>query len=139
MEHTSGRLSLTPKRRAVLEAVRRSNAHLSASEIWERAREFEPKLSFATVYNAVHYLCHAGLLTEIPFGDGASRYDARMDRHDHAICTGCGALTDFHSDIADAVAAEAARETGFEAAEVRIVLTGICPACRALRQEKAAA
>ncbi len=131
MSQMAGTLSMTPRRRAVLEAVRDSKGHLSASDIWERARSMEPKISFATVYNAVHYLCNAGLLLEIPFGDGASLYDARMDRHDHAVCTDCGLLIDFHSDVADTVAVEAARITGFEAAEVRIVLTGVCPKCRA--------
>jgi Fe2+ or Zn2+ uptake regulation protein len=114
----------------VLEAVRESKGHLNASEIWERARALEPRISFATVYNAVHYLCEAGLLLEIPFGDGASLYDARTERHDHAVCTRCGRIADFHSATADAVAAEASMLTGFDATEVRIVLTGLCPDCR---------
>lgn len=121
--------TLTPRRRAVLEAVRSSERHLSASEIWERAREAEPKISFATVYNAVHYLCDAGLLVAIPFGDGASLYDARVDRHDHALCTGCGRLVDYECALADDVAEQAAASTGFTPSEVRITLIGLCPEC----------
>ncbi|HEY3266876.1 MAG TPA: transcriptional repressor [Armatimonadota bacterium] len=122
---------LTPRRRAVLEAVRESHGHLSASEIWERARLMEPRISFATVYNAVHYLCDAGLLIAIPFGDGASLYDARVDRHDHAICSRCGRLTDFDCETAREVAARGAACTGYAVSEVRITLTGLCPACTA--------
>ena len=128
--HTEKMPGLTPRRRAVLEAVQTSKGHLSASEIWERARACEPKISFATVYNAVHFLCDAGLLVAIPFGDGASLYDARMDRHDHAQCTACGRLVDYECGLADDVAAQAAASTGFTASEVRITLIGLCPQCR---------
>jgi Fur family peroxide stress response transcriptional regulator len=128
---------LTSRRRAVLEAVQHSKGHLSASEIWERAREREPKISFATVYNAVHFLCDAGLLVAIPFGDGASLYDARMDRHDHAQCTRCGRLVDYECGLAADVAAQAAECTGFSPSEVRITLIGLCPECR--RQDEQAA
>jgi Fur family peroxide stress response transcriptional regulator len=121
---------LTAKRKAVLEAVRESKGHLTAADIWERARTLEPRISFATVYNAVHYLCKAGLLIEIPFGDGASLYDARTDRHDHARCTHCGRMVDYDCGVASEVAREVALNTGFLADEVHITVVGVCAECR---------
>jgi Fur family ferric uptake transcriptional regulator/Fur family peroxide stress response transcriptional regulator len=121
---------LTPQRRAVLVAVRDSHDHLSASEIWERARALHPRISFATVYNAVRYLCDAGLLQHIPFGDGASLYDARTDRHDHAMCAHCGHIVDFAAPFVQDIGARAAKETGFVATEVCVTLRGICPDCQ---------
>lgn len=122
--------SLTPRRRAVLDAVRESEGHLSASEIWERARAAEPRISFATVYNAVHYLCDRGLLVEIPFGDGASLYDARTDHHDHVVCSCCGRMVDCHLGHEQRISKEAADLTGYDIHEVRVLLTGVCPKCR---------
>ena len=49
-----------------------------------------PTISYATVYNSLRFLKEAGLVHEIKFGDGASRYDRETDRHDHAICNCCG-------------------------------------------------
>jgi Fur family peroxide stress response transcriptional regulator len=121
---------LTPQRRAVLAAIQNSHAHLSASEIWERARELQPRISFATVYNAVRYLCDAGLLLHTPFGDGASLYDARTDRHDHALCTRCGRIVDFAAPFVKDIAERAARETGFTVSEICVTLRGACPDCQ---------
>ena len=131
MEQQTAITGMTTKRRAVLEAVRESKGHLTASDIWERARAIEPKISFATVYNAVHYLCASGLLIEIPFGDGASLYDARTDRHDHAKCTRCGGIVDYDCGIATGVIKEVALEKGFLADEVHITMVGLCALCRA--------
>lgn len=121
---------MTAKRKAVLEAVRASKGHLTAADIWERARALEPRISFATVYNAVHYLCDAGLLIEIPFGDGASLYDARTDRHDHAHCKQCGSIVDYECGVAGEVTRRVALDTGFLADEVHITVVGVCADCR---------
>jgi Fur family transcriptional regulator, peroxide stress response regulator len=131
MEQQTTVTGLTSKRRAVLEAVRQSKGHLTAADIWERARGLEPKISFATVYNAVHYLCDSGLLVEIPFGDGASLYDARTDRHDHAKCTRCGGIVDYDCGVATDVIKQVALEKGFLADEVHITVVGLCALCRA--------
>jgi Fe2+ or Zn2+ uptake regulation protein len=78
----------------------------------------------------VHYLCDEGLLVEVPFGNGASLYDARTDRHDHALCTGCGTIVDYDCTLAPTVAAQAAQATGFANPDVRVIVTGLCPTCR---------
>lgn len=77
--------TLTPQRDAVLQAVRASQAHLTASEVYESARKIWPSISYATVYNSLRYLKDGGLIGEIQFGNGASCYGAMTDRHDHAL------------------------------------------------------
>ena len=89
-----GKQNLTPQRRAVLEAVRESTEHPTAREILERARGKVPRLSYATVYNALDYLKRAGLVHEVSLGGGASRYDGRDPSHAHAICGECGSVVD---------------------------------------------
>ena len=131
MERQTAITGMTTKRRAVLQAVRESKGHLTAADIWERARTIEPKISFATVYNAVHYLCHSGLLIEIPFGDGASLYDARTEQHDHAKCTRCGEMVDYDCGVATDVIKQVALEKGFLANEVHITVVGLCALCHA--------
>jgi Fe2+ or Zn2+ uptake regulation protein len=86
---------LTPQREAVLQAIRETDAHLTAGEVFEAARRLLPSISYATVYNSLRYLTEAGLVREINQGKGASRYDRELARHDHAVCTLCGKLVDF--------------------------------------------
>src|SRR5215218_3264457 len=84
--------NLTRQREAVLRAVRESEHHPTAAEVFERAKSKLPTISFATVYNSLNYLKDAGVIREITFGNGASRYESKMHRHDHAVCTSCGKL-----------------------------------------------
>ena len=121
---------LTPQRRAVLQAIRSREDHPTAGEVFAAARTELPSISFATVYNSLRYLKQAGLIREISFGDGASRYDREIDRHDHAICTACGKLADFDlPETADLLRA-AARKSRFRAESIHLTLMGICPDCR---------
>jgi Fur family peroxide stress response transcriptional regulator len=122
--------ALTPQRKAVLEVIRESENHLTAGEIFEAARKRRPTISYATVYNSLRYLKEAGLVDEISFGNGASRYDRVTERHDHAICTSCGKLVDFDLDVTDDLIRTAARRSRFKPESLHLTLRGLCPDCR---------
>lgn len=121
---------LTPQREAVFQVIRESDEHLTASEIFERARRRLPSISYATVYNSLRYLRDAGLVLEVQFGNGASRYDRETERHDHAICTDCGKLVDFDLDLTAELMRTAARRSSFKATSIHLTLRGLCPDCR---------
>jgi len=121
---------LTPQREAVLQVIMEREDHPTASDIFEAARKRLPSISYATVYNSLRYLREAGLIHEISFGDSASRYDRETDRHDHAICTGCGSLVDFDLPEAAQLMQAAARKSRFKPESVHLTLRGRCPDCR---------
>ena len=126
-----GARSLTRQREAVLQVIRESENHLTASEIFEAARRHLPSISYATVYNSLKYLREAGLVHEISFGGaGASRYDRETSRHDHAICTACGKLVDFDLTVTTDVVRAAVRQTHFQPESIHLTLRGLCPDCR---------
>ena len=120
---------LTPQREAVLRAVRERDDHPTASDIFAAAKQHLPAISYATVYNSLRYLRQAGLVRELSFGDGASRYDGITDRHDHALCTECGKLVDFDLAEPAELMHEAARKSNFQADSVHLTLVGRCPDC----------
>jgi Fur family peroxide stress response transcriptional regulator len=122
--------ALTPQRDAVLQVIRESEGHLTAAEIFDVARRRLPSISYATVYNSLRYLKDAGLVLEICFGNGASRYDRETGRHDHALCTECGKLVDFDLDLTSEVMRTAARRSHFKAESIHLTLRGLCPDCR---------
>jgi Fe2+ or Zn2+ uptake regulation protein len=125
-----GARALTPQREAVLQVIRESENHMTASEIFAAARAVLPSISYATVYNSLKYLKDTGLVHEISFGNGASRYDRETERHDHAICTSCGKLVDFDLTVAKDVVRAAARKTRFLPESIHLTLRGLCPDCR---------
>jgi len=135
-EIQGGGRALTPQREVVLRVVRESAEHLTAAEIYAAARRIRPSLSYATVYNSLRYLKEAGLVREITFGNGASRYDRETARHDHAICTRCGALLDFDLAETAALMRLAARRSRFKPESIHLTLMGVCPACSAAEQRK---
>ncbi|HKR11187.1 MAG TPA: transcriptional repressor [Pyrinomonadaceae bacterium] len=120
---------LTPQREAVYQVIRESEAHPTANDIFEAARKRLPGISHATVYNSLRYLKEAGLVHEINFADGASRYDGVLERHDHAICNQCGKLVDLDMPEAAKLMPAAARKSRFRPQSVHLTLRGVCPDC----------
>ena len=121
---------LTPQRDAVFQVILNREDHPTANEIFEGARRLLPTISYATVYNSLRYLKEAGLVHEIKFGDSASRYDRETDRHDHAICNGCGKLVDFDLPQTAQLMQAAARKSRFKPESVHLTLRGLCADCR---------
>ena len=123
-------LRCTPQRYAVMAFLMKHNRHPTAAEIFEAVNRMDPRSSRATTYNNLHDLVQAGLVREVAFGSGASRYDRETDRHDHAICSKCGRLVDFDLPGTVGLIRSAARASRFKAESVHLTLIGLCPGCR---------
>jgi Fe2+ or Zn2+ uptake regulation protein len=122
--------ALTRQRQVVLDVVQSGDTHPTAAEVFESARRKMPGISFATVYNSLRFLKQEGLVREVAFGSGASRYDRETDRHDHAICSACGMLVDFDLPGTVELIRSAARASRFKPESVHLTLVGLCPDCR---------
>lgn len=132
MKHTMKdveNLGLTKQRQAVLRAIRESDNHLTANEVFDNARRLLPGISFATVYNSLNYLKKEGLIGEIRFGTDANLYDRKLTQHDHAICNSCGKLVDLEMSLPDGLVKEAADRSKFEVESIELTLRGLCPEC----------
>ena len=125
-----GARALTPQRQVVLQVVRGTEAHLTAAEIYDAARALLPSISYATVYNSLRFLRDEGLISEITFGNSASRYDRETGRHDHALCSRCGRLVDFDLPETPQMLRAAARRSRFKPETIHLTLVGLCPDCQ---------
>ena len=121
----------TAQRVQILEAVQSADGHLTAGEIFERVRRRDPKIAYGTVYRTLHLLAERGLIQELTFADGASRYDKRVERHDHVHCLDCGLLLDVDVPIALIARHVAEEQSGFAVSSHHTVFSGRCPPCRA--------
>lgn len=129
MEKLKG-LGLTKQREVVLTVIRDSGDHPTANDVFERAKDLLPTISFATVYNSLRFLKEQGHIAEVSFGNEASRYDRITDRHDHAICSKCGELVDMYLDLPRKLLREAADHSGFKPESLELTLHGLCPKCK---------
>jgi Fur family transcriptional regulator, peroxide stress response regulator len=122
-------LGLTRQREVVLQAIRNSSEHLTASEVFAEAKAMLPTISFATVYNSLRFLKESRHIAEIQFGNGASRFDRIPSRHDHALCTQCGRLTDIELEHPAELVDRAAAYSKFKPESLEFTLRGTCPDC----------
>lgn len=120
---------LTPYRAAVLKILRASHNHPTAAEVFRKVRRRSPNVSYATIYNALNWLTRNGLVAELQFGDAASRFDPIIKRHDHLVCTHCGALVDHVLNLPRKIWSHAGRQAGFRVDQYRLELFGVCPRC----------
>ena len=108
--------TLNTNARAVLDMLRAVKNHPTALDVYETVRQARPRIGLDTVYRILHQLTAQGLIKELGRSDESIRYDARTQRHDHAVCTTCGALFDIPTTIEmpDEALQKAARAAGVE-------------------------
>lgn len=118
---------MTAKRAAILQVLQDSTGHLTAEEIFLRARELCPGIVLATVYNNLNALAEAGVIRRIKTDTGADYFDRTPMEHDHALCTACGALFDLPQIE---LAAFLSQKTDAPILSYHLVVHSICPACQ---------
>ncbi|WP_274361773.1 Fur family transcriptional regulator [Paenibacillus thermotolerans] len=125
------KLNLTTQRKAVLELLRQSDDHPTASEIIERLRSKGHNFAYGTIYNSLRYLTEMGVIRELKLDEAASRYDARLDDHHHIVCQRCGRLDEVQAEAPSDWIRSVEAETGYLVDHSEIVFRGVCSACRA--------
>ncbi len=87
-----------------------------------------PVLSRASVYNVLHSLARAGLVTD-GATDGAARYDAHVAPHHHLVCRACGRVEDVAwGDFG--VAERGVLPDGRAVRTLSLTLDGVCQDCK---------
>lgn len=123
---------VTPQRRAVAEALEGEHVHLTADEVYRRARASLPEVSLATVYNTLNEMVAMGEIGEVRHAPGPSRYDPNagvMGAHHHLLCTSCGRLFDVAPASVDAPSLSAGARREFQVDAVDVVFSGTCADC----------
>lgn len=120
-------LRVTPQRRAVWDAFDKgAGRHLTAKEVFERARRELPGIARATVYNSLPELVRAGLLRTIE-SRGAVLYDPDLDpEHQHFRCQYCERLYDVRVEGVETLRIPGRR---FVVEWKTVLLEGLCPDC----------
>jgi Fe2+ or Zn2+ uptake regulation protein len=129
-------LKLTPQRIAIVRLFADDRSHPTAQDLFQRLRPEFPSMSFATVYNTLDALAHAGLaaIVRLPGKRGeTARFDPNSAPHHHAVCDRCGSVV----DVAAGTLAPSPGSTkklgraapGFSVRAVERIYRGLCAVC----------
>jgi len=122
---------LTPQRLMILEAIEKSDDHISAEEVYSQVVARYPNVNISTVYRTLDLLKQLGLVTETDLGGGRFRYHpANKGHHHHLVCKQCGAIIDLGESLLAPLEEGLLREHGFLADLRHLAITGLCSGCR---------
>jgi Fur family peroxide stress response transcriptional regulator len=126
------RISVTPQRLAVLEALRGRRDHPTAEQIYHEVLRNLPMISFNTVYKTLEVLCQKGLAIKVNPLHEVARYDAETGEHAHLICRGCRRIADldWQPPILNPVNEQVLQ--GFHIESQCFIVWGLCPDCQTL-------
>lgn len=131
--HAHG-LRVTPQRIAVYEELCRVKNHPTAEQVHARLQGPYPTISLNTVNETLLTLAQVGLAVIVEGFGGPRRYDADTSPHHHLHCRECGTIFDFHHQAFNRIKLPQRVAGGFEVVGTRVVVTGVCTACRAKRR-----
>lgn len=105
--------------------------HLTAPEVYRRAKEQGLQVSLSTVYRTLNMLQADGNVTML-LGEHGRRFEARDSEHDHdhLICLKCGLTIEFTDDLIKGFGKMVAERKGYEHTSSRFDILGICGDCK---------
>lgn len=126
------RLKTTPQRKTILEMFLKTRGHFSAEEFYDVVKRKHPTVGQATVYRTLRHLSASGVVLEVNFGDGVTRYELNDDRgqHDHLVCERCGKQVEFYDSEIEKLQDLIAEAAGFSITDRRTNIYGLCDKCR---------
>ena len=93
----------TKQRALIRDIVKNSCGHLTAEEVFEKAKEQMPGIVLATVYNNLNALYSKGEIGKVYKNTCADRFDKSPIRHAHLICENCGCVEDLKIQEIDSI------------------------------------
>lgn len=116
----------------ILEAIRsaESGEHLTAQDVFARARIAQPKIGFATVHRALARLCELGQVYKVDVpGAACAVYERTSAPHAHFRCTRCGTIQDIAFSVPHELLAQLAAHHQLAIAAEATTFAGRCASC----------
>lgn len=117
------------QRERILELLRGTGSHPTASWIYDQLKTEFLGLSPGTVYRNLNILVEQGLARKIDFGSTFDRFDANIEPHYHFICERCGSIIDLKIPVNDDLNRQVEQKTHHRTKRHRIEFYGICESC----------
>jgi Fur family peroxide stress response transcriptional regulator len=132
---TGNGLRLTAQRRQVYAVLLERRDHPTAEEVFLRAKQTMPDISFATVYNCLDTLVQCGLARQVNVDASARRFCPNMREHGHFYCEGCDQIYDIEAE--DMMAGGGLTlPRGFQMTRVEWCVRGYCAGCAQTKETR---
>lgn len=124
-------LKTTRPRVAVLAALANSAVrHMAAEDVYQVLLAEKRHIGLATIYRVLTQFEDAGLVIRHKFEGERAVFELNdAAHHDHMVCVGCGAVTEFVDARIEAQQEKVARAHGFTIRDHELILYGHCKKC----------
>ena len=120
---------ITPQRIAVYQLILSSKDHPTAEQIYQKVKKEYPTISPATVYQTLHLLTNMGIIQEMGFNNGISRYEPNTSPHINIICQKCGVISDYEAVSIKEMWFKIVKELGIKPTGQRLEIFRYCDKC----------
>lgn len=133
------KMRITKQREEILTAVlENKDRHMSCQEIYDEVAKNNPDVGIATVYRTLALFVEKGILFDVDFGDGVTRYDLFREKeehmHIHLVCKNCDRVFEIDENLLDSVERKIKKDYGFTVSDHSVKFFGICGECRGKRK-----
>ncbi len=133
-------IRLTRQRRILLALIDKSGSHLDAEQLYELAKQQDPKINRVTVYRTLKMLKEGQLIDELDlmhFEGDQHYYETRAKQeHAHVVCLRCGKVEEFYGDPLQRLRRQVESHLGFQILVARTEIGGYCSHCQVQRAQE---
>jgi len=122
-------LRMTYQRQEIYRELLISEDHPSAETLHMRLTKKMPMLSLDTVYRTLATFTRHGLIHKVETVESQARFDAKHERHHHAICSRCHEIIDFNCPSVEEVGLPEMINSWGKIDSRNLVIYGICKKC----------
>ncbi len=123
-------IKVTHQRTEIMRELAGTDQHPDAETVYANVRQRIPAISLDTVYRTLRLLEDTGAISRVGSMRDRARFDANRDRHHHFVCSECGLVRDFYSEVLDAFPPPPEVEEMGCVDSVYVELRGRCRECR---------
>jgi Fur family peroxide stress response transcriptional regulator len=120
----------TKQKEAILEVLKSTDCHPTASWIYEHVKKTIPHISLGTVYRDLKMLARNGRILEIDFTSNPSRYDGNIGNHYHFRCLKCDNIFDIDEKVDIEIDRKVTKKTGYLVLYHCLEFHGLCQDCQ---------
>ncbi len=121
----------TKPQKTVQAILQNNHTPLSLAQLYVRAQEKLPAISYSTVFRIVLKLAEERKVVKVDWRERGSRYEwAERPHHHHIVCENCQTITDIPDSLLQYNDHAVSTTTGFVVKHHSIELQGICLTCQ---------
>ncbi len=118
---------MTRQKALICDILENTCDHLTAEQIYFRARERMPAIAMGTVYRNLGQLSDRGFIRRLTIPGQPDRFDKNPKPHGHLLCGRCGEVQDL---FLPELQKELQKQCGTKITGYQLTVEHICPHCQ---------